>query len=161
MISEPYAATAHELEYEGTNQEERPVPTRIRKGVATLCAEAEAQIEAWEAAEAIRRHREGGCTFVDLRDVRELWREGTIPGSVHVPRGMLEFWLDPESPYAKDFFQSGARFVFFCAGGMRSALATRAAQEMGLTPVCHIEGGLGAWREAGGPIEAREPGKSR
>ncbi|MFP8873598.1 MAG: rhodanese-like domain-containing protein, partial [Myxococcota bacterium] len=79
-----------------------------------------------------------------------------IPGALHAPRGMLEFWVDPESPYARDVFQSGKRFMFFCAGGLRSALAARAVQEMGLTPVCHMAGGFAAWKEAGHPTEARE-----
>ncbi len=92
-----------------------------------------------------------------MRDVRELWREGTIPGAFHAPRGMLEFWVDPESPYAREVFQSGKRFLFFCAMDWRSALATKAVQDMGLAPVCHLEGGFTAWREAGHPVEKREP----
>ena len=89
--------------------------------------------------------------LVDIRDVRELWREGGIPGAYHAPRGMLEFWVDPESPYHKELFASGKKFVFFCAGGLRSALAAKTVQDMGLTPVAHIQGGFGAWREKGGP----------
>lgn len=81
-----------------------------------------------------------GHVFVDLRDIRELQREGKIPGAFHAPRGMLEFWVDPESPY-------------HCAGGWRSALAAQTAQRMGLEPVCHIEGGFKAWLEAGGAVE--------
>lgn len=127
-----------------------------RKGIAELCAEAEAEIETLTVADAIARHRDEDVTFVDIRDVRELWREGAVPGALHAPRGMLEFWIDPESPYAKEAFQSGKRFVFFCAAGLRSALATQAAQRMGLEPVCHIAGGFSAWKEAGGPIEAVE-----
>ena len=87
--------------------------------------------------------------------IRELWREGAVPGARHVPRGMIEFWIDPDSPYHKPFFASGKKFVFFCAGGMRSALATQAAQNMGLGPVAHIAGGFGAWKEAGGPTEEK------
>ena len=82
-----------------------------------------------------------------------------IPGAINVTRGMLEMWIDPESPYAKDYFQSGNKFVFFCAGAWRSALATKTAQDMGLTPVAHLEGGLGAWKKAGGPVEKVEPKK--
>ena len=129
----------------------------IAKGIQVLCAEAEAEIETWDVAEALDRFGDDDVVFVDIRDVRELWREGAIPGALHAPRGMLEFWVDPESPYAREVFQSGKRFVFFCAGGMRSALATKAVQDMGLAPVCHIAGGFGAWREAGGAIEAKEP----
>ncbi|MDF1737388.1 MAG: rhodanese-like domain-containing protein [Minwuia sp.] len=95
-------------------------------------------------------------TIVDIRDVRELWREGKIPGAYHAPRGMLEFWVDPESPYAKDVFQSGKRIVFYCAAGWRSALATEAAMELGLKNTCHIDGGFGDWKKAGFDIEAVE-----
>ena len=129
----------------------------ITKGVAQLCAEAESEIETWTAADALARLDDDEVVFVDIRDVRELWREGAIPGAVHAPRGMLEFWVDPQSPYARDVFQSGKRFMFFCAGGLRSALAAKAVQDMGLAPVCHLAGGFGAWKEAGGPVEAKEP----
>ena len=95
--------------------------------------------------------------FVDLRDPRELEREGRVPGAFHCPRGMLEFWIDPESPYHKPVFAQDKTFLFFCAGGMRSALSAAAAKDMGLAPVAHIEGGFGAWRNAGGPIERVQP----
>ena len=127
----------------------------IIKGIKELCAEAEVVIDTLPADEAIGLLGNEDVLFVDIRDVRELWRDGTVPGAFHAPRGMLEFWVDPESPYAKAIFQSDKRFVFFCAGGMRSALATRAVQEMGLAPVAHIEGGFGAWVKAGGPVEQR------
>ena len=129
----------------------------ITKGIEQLCAEAEAVIETWTVDDALRRHGGDDVVFVDIRDVRELWREGAIPGAVHAPRGMLEFWVDPKSPYARDVFQSGKRFMFFCAGGLRSALAAKAVQEMGLAPVCHLAGGFGAWKKAGGAVEAKEP----
>lgn len=129
----------------------------ITKGVERLCAEAEREIETWTVADALPRLDDGEVVFVDIRDVRELWREGGIPGAVHAPRGMLEFWVDPASPYARDVFQSGKRFMFFCAGGLRSALAAKAVQDMGLAPVCHLAGGFGAWKEAGGPVEKKEP----
>ena len=95
-------------------------------------------------------------TLVDLRDIRELEREGVIPGAFHAPRGMLEFWVDPESPYFKPVFGTGNKFVFFCAGGLRSALATQQVQRMGLEPVAHIAGGFGAWKQAGGPVKPYE-----
>ncbi|MCH8926855.1 MAG: rhodanese-like domain-containing protein [Proteobacteria bacterium] len=129
--------------------------SEITKGIAQLCAEAEATIETWPVDKAMEHLEDDAVVFVDLRDVRELWREGTIPGALHVPRGMLEFWVDPESPYARDVFQSGKRFVLFCNMGWRSALAAKAVQDMGLAPVCHIGGGFTAWREAGGPVETR------
>jgi len=97
-----------------------------------------------------------GYTIVDIRDVRELWREGKIPGAYHAPRGMLEFWIADDSPYTKDVFKSGNKFVFYCAAGWRSALATKAAQELGLTNVCHIGGGFGDWKKAGLEIETVE-----
>ena len=128
----------------------------ITKGIKELCAEAEAQIETLEVAEAIALHGDPGVQIVDIRDIRELWREGAVPGAFHAPRGMLEFWVDPESPYHKEIFTSGKKFVFFCGGGMRSALGALVVHNMGLKPVAHIAGGFAAWREAGGPVEEKE-----
>jgi len=129
----------------------------ISKGYKALLAEANAAVETVPAAEAVALVGRDDTVLVDLRDPRELEREGRIPGAFHCPRGMLEFWIDPESPYHKPVFADDKRFVFFCAGGWRSALAARTAREMGLKPVAHIGGGLAAWRDAGGPIE---PGKA-
>jgi rhodanese-related sulfurtransferase len=98
--------------------------------------------------------------FVDLRDIRELDREGRVPGAFHCPRGMLEFWIDPVSKYHKPVFAQDKRFVFFCAAGQRSALAAQTAQRMGLAPVAHIGGGFGAWKAAGGPVEAAKPART-
>ena len=128
------------------------------KRAKDIVAEANSQVEHFPAAEAVKLHGDQGVTFVDLRDLRELEREGMIPGAFHCPRGMLEFWIDPESPYAKPQFQSGGRFVFYCASGWRSALATKTAQEMGLTNVSHVEDGFKAWKQAGGPV-GEKPGK--
>ena len=128
----------------------------ITKGVEELCAEAEAEIKTVTAEEAVKLAEDEGVQLVDIRDIRELWREGTVPGAVHAPRGMLEFWIDPESSYHREVFASGKRFVFFCAGGLRSALATQAVQRMGLKPVAHIAGGFAAWKEAGGTTVAKE-----
>jgi rhodanese-related sulfurtransferase len=105
-------------------------------------------------------HGGADVVFVDIRDIRELDREGRMPGAFHCPRGMLEFWIDPESPYHKPVFSEDKRFIFFCAGGLRSALAAQTAHRMGLRPVSHLRGGFGAWRVGGGAIEApksREP----
>jgi rhodanese-related sulfurtransferase len=129
------------------------MPQTIVKGYKTLLEEANAAIETLGVEQAIAAHGAEDVIFVDLRDPRELEREGRLPGAFHCPRGMLEFWIDPESPYAKPVFQVDKRFVFFCAGGWRSALAAKTAQEMGLKPVAHIEGGFGAWKKAGGPVE--------
>lgn len=125
----------------------------IVKGFRDMLAEAEAQIETLSVRAALARHGRDDIVFVDLRDVRELDREGRMPGAFHCPRGMLEFWIDPESPYHKPVFAEDKTFVFFCAGGWRSALAAKTAAEMGLKPVAHVAGGFGAWREAGGPVE--------
>lgn len=129
----------------------------ITKGFEKLCKDAEEIIDTIDVNKALSMYEDSNIQFVDIRDVRELWREGGIPNAVHAPRGMLEAWVDPSSPYAKDIFQSGKHFVFFCAGGLRSALATRSMFEMGLTNVCHIRGGFGAWKKAGGAVERVEP----
>ena len=113
----------------------------ITKGIKELCAEAETVVETWTVDEARNHLEDEDVVFVDIRDIRELWREGAIPGAVHAPRGMLEFWVDPQSPYARDVFQSGKRFIFFCAGGLRLALVAKSVLEMGLSPVCHMVGG--------------------
>ncbi len=128
----------------------------ITKGIKELCAEAETVVETWTVDEARNHLEDEDVVFVDIRDIRELWREGAIPGAVHAPRGMLEFWVDPESPYARDVFQSGKRFMFFCAGGLRSALAAKSVQEMGLSPVCHMAGGYSAWKKTDYPTEVKE-----
>ena len=91
--------------------------------------------------------------FVDIRDRRELEREGRIPGAFHCPRGMLEFWIDPDSPYHKPVFAEDRTYVFYCASAWRSALATKTAQDMGLDPVAHVEGGFSAWKKADAPVE--------
>ena len=127
------------------------------KSTREMVAAANAELEVIPAEAAIEMLGTEGVTFVDIRDVRERWRDGAIPGAWHVPRGMLEFWIDPTSPYAKEEFQSGNKFVLYCAGGMRSALATKIAQDMGLTPVAHIETGFGGWKKAGGPVEEIKP----
>ena len=96
----------------------------IKKGIKQMVAEANAEIETIEAADALVLQNDPEVVIVDIRDIRELKRDGRIPGSLHAPRGMLEFWIDPDSPYHKDIFASGKRFVFHCASGWRSALAT-------------------------------------
>ena len=126
----------------------------MKKGYKALVDEANAEIETISPQEAAKRAEGGDTLLIDIRDIRELQREGRVPGAQHCPRGMLEFWIDPESPYHKEIFSSGKSFVFFCAAGWRSALATKTAQDMGLDKVAHIEGGFGAWREAGLAVEA-------
>jgi len=133
------------------------VPLNIVRGYRQLVAEAEKQIESLSVDDALGLHNSDDVVFVDLRDVRELWREGFIPGAFHCPRGMLEFWIDPESIYYKDIFACGKKFLFYCNLGWRSALAAQVCQQMGLTPVAHIAGGFDAWKDAGGPVAYKEP----
>lgn len=128
----------------------------MKRGYKALLEEANAAIGVVSPAEAAQLAGDDDVVLVDIRDIRELQREGRVPGAIHAPRGMLEFWVDPESPYHREVFASGKTFIFFCAAGWRSALATKTVQDMGLTPVKHIEGGFGAWREAGLPIDLPE-----
>jgi rhodanese-related sulfurtransferase len=133
------------------------MPQNITTRVDDLVAAAEAEIENLEVADALALAGRDDVVFVDLRDIRELARDGRMPGAFHCPRGMLEFWIDPTSKYHKDIFSQDKRYVFFCAAGWRSALATQTAQRMGLKPVAHIRGGFGAWKAAGGPVEMPPP----
>ena len=128
----------------------------MKKGFKQLVAEAEAEIETLSVEQAKAASADPKVTLVDLRDIRELEREGVIPGAFHAPRGMLEFWVDPDSPYFKEVFGNGNKFVFFCAAGWRSALATQQVKRMGLEPVAHIAGGFGAWKQAGLPVKPYE-----
>ena len=122
------------------------------KHVKDMIAEVNAMVENMPAAEAMALHGAEGVTFVDVRDLRELQRDGMIAGAFHCPRGLLEFRIDPESPYAKPEFQTGGRFVFYCGSGWRSALSAKAAHEMGLAGVSHISDGFAGWKKAGGPV---------
>jgi rhodanese-related sulfurtransferase len=128
----------------------------ITTGFKTLMAEAEARISQVSAEDAIALAKRPDVVIVDIRDPRELKLEGKIPGSFHAPRGMLEFWVDPESPYFKPIFAEDKTFVVHCAGGWRSLLATDILQRMGLKPVFNLAGGFKAWKEAGGPVEEPE-----
>ena len=124
----------------------------ITKGCKQLVDEANQVVKTIATEDAIKMHGHPNVVFVDIRDPRELERDGMIPGAFHAPRGMLEFWVDPASPYFKDTFGSGKQFVFYCASAWRSALATKAVQEMGLEPVAHVQGGFNGWKKAGGPV---------
>lgn len=137
------------------------MPQTITRGYRTLLDEAEARVETVSVPDALALHGRPDVVFVDLRDPRERDREGRIPGAVHCPRGMLEFWIDPGSPYHRPVFAEDKRFVFFCAAGWRSALAAATAQDMGLAPVAHLGEGFKAWREAGGPVEGTGDGTGR
>jgi rhodanese-related sulfurtransferase len=133
------------------------MPQTITKGYKALLDEANTSVTALDVETVQAMLGRNDVVLVDLRDPRELEREGKMPGAFHCPRGMLEFWIDPESPYAKPEFQQDKQFVFFCAGGWRSALAAKTAQDMGLKPVAHMRGGFGAWKKAGAPVEGGEP----
>jgi rhodanese-related sulfurtransferase len=132
---------------------------KLKKGFRQLVNEAKSRIRTVSLEEARALHGRDDVLFVDVRDVRELERDGMIPGAFHCPRGMLEFWIDPESPYAKDVFQSGKELVFYCNGAWRSALAADTAQQMGLERVVEMDGGFAAWRSAGFPVAERVPKK--
>ena len=133
---------------------------KITTGYRALVDAAQREIETLGVEEAMKLHGRDDVVFVDLRDPRELAREGRMPGAFACTRGMLEFWIDPQSPYHKPVFAEDKRFIFFCAGGWRSALAAQTAQQMGLKPVAHIEGGFGAWKKAGGPVDLPDPDQS-
>jgi len=129
------------------------MPQQIRTGYKTLVEAACREIDEIPAPAAHALVGQPDVVLVDLRDPRELEREGRIPSAFHCPRGMLEFWIDPESPYHKPVFAEDKKFVFFCGGGWRSALSAKTAQDMGLKPVAHIAGGFKAWKDSGGPVE--------
>ncbi|MDX5357379.1 MAG: rhodanese-like domain-containing protein [Rhodobacterales bacterium] len=132
------------------------MPSTITKGYKALLDEANAQVSTLSVEDAQALLDSPDHVFVDLRDPRELKREGKIPGAFSCPRGMLEFWIDPESPYAKPVFQEDKTFVFYCASAWRSALATKTAKDMGLAPVVHLAGGFTAWKKSGAPVEMPE-----
>lgn len=125
----------------------------ITRSIHDLVAEANSVVTVLDVEQAKKLYGRDDVVFIDVRDIRELWRDGRIPGSHHVPRGMLEFWIDPKSPYHKPLFDQDKTYVFYCAGGWRSALSAKIAHDMGLKPVAHLDGGFGDWKKSGGPIE--------
>ena len=135
----------------------------ITKSSAALVAEATAEITTYSVAQVrARLGSDERLQGVDIRDPRELERGGTVPSALLAPRGMLEFWVDPESPYFKPVFGDESKeFVLFCGAGWRSALAVKALQDMGMTNVAHFDGGFGAWLKAGAPTESLEAHKAR
>ena len=133
----------------------------ITKGFKVLVDEAMAQVTTYSADQVRARLNDPKVQIVDIRDVRELEREGTVPGALLAPRGMLEFWVDPESPYFKPVFaDEGKEFILFCGAGWRSALATKTLMDMGMTNVAHIDGGFAAWKKAQAPIVTLEQHKA-
>ena len=131
----------------------------MAKGYKEMLAEADALVQSVSGDEMFARQDDAGVVMVDIRDPRELERDGMIPGAFHAPRGMLEFWIDPESPYHKPRFAEGKTYVFYCASGWRSLLAARVAQEMGLD-ARSLRGGFGGWKASGKPVAERDkPGR--
>ena len=134
----------------------------ITKGFRALVDEAMAQVTTYNVDQVRRRLDDPALQLVDIRDARELEREGTVPGVINAPRGMLEFWVDPDSPYYKPVFgDAGKQYVLFCGGGWRSALAAKALQDMGMTNVAHIDGGFTEWAKQGAPVESYEAHRAR
>ncbi len=133
----------------------------ITKSSRQLVDEAMAQVRTYSVAQVRARLEDPAIQIVDIRDIREL-ADGTVVGAIHAPRGMLEFWVDPESKYHRPLFADESReFVLFCGLGWRSALAAKALQDMGMTNVAHIEGGYTAWVGSGAPTETLEQQKAR
>ena len=133
----------------------------IIKGYQQLVAEAMAEVTTYSVAEVQARLNDGHVQVVDIRDIREL-NDGTVLGALHAPRGMLEFWVDPASPYHKPIFADESKeFILFCGAGWRSALAAKALQDMGMTNVAHIDGGWADWVKQGAPTETLEQQKAR
>lgn len=133
----------------------------ITKGFRALVDEAMAQVKTYSVDEVRARLNDPKAQIVDIRDVREL-TAGTVLGAYHAPRGMLEFWVDPESPYHKPLFaDEGREFILFCGAGWRSALAAKTLQDMGMRNVAHIDGGYAEWVKQGAPTETLEERKAR
>ena len=126
----------------------------LKRGFKDLLAEANSVIETISVEDAKARLDDPGAVLIDIRETVERSKDGSIPGAVHAPRAFLEFIADPESPMHQDAFSSGKALVLFCASGGRSAFAAKTLMDMGLENVCHVAGGIAAWRKAGGPIEA-------
>ena len=134
----------------------------ITKGCHALVAEAMAQVTTYSVAQVQARMNDADVQIVDIRDVRELERDGTVVGAYPAPRGMLEFWVDPASPYHKPLFADESKeFILYCGAGWRSALAAKALQDMGMRNVAHIDGGYAAWIKQGAPTETLEEQKKR
>ena len=134
----------------------------ITKGFRTLVDEAMAQVTTYNVDQVRQRLDDPALQLVDIRDARELEREGTLPGAINAPRGMLEFWVDPDSPYYKPVFgDEDKQYVLFCGAGWRSALAAKALQDMGMTNVAHIDGGFTEWAKQGAPVESYEAHRAR
>ncbi len=133
----------------------------LKKGIKDLIAEAEKKSKGITAEAAKAKLDDPDTVFVDLRDVRELERDGMIPGAFHAPRGMLEFWVDPDSPYYKPVFAPGKTLILYCAADWRGVLSAATLAEMGVQNVLHLEGGLGQWKKAGLPVAEKPAHKEK
>jgi rhodanese-related sulfurtransferase len=127
----------------------------MKNGFKQLLAEANSQVKTWTVADAVAALGKDNVAFIDIREPEELARDGMIPGAEHSPRGMLEFHVDPESPYHKPVFASGKTILLYCASAGRSALAAKTLQDMGLENVAHVGGGFKAWVAAGGSVQKK------
>ena len=125
--------------------------------VRSLVAKAKSETNTMTPQQAFDEAQSGRAFLIDIRDIRELQREGQINGAFHAPRGMLEFWADPQSPYYKDVFAKSGNLVLFCASSWRSALAAKTLQDMGMNNIFDMDGGFNAWKSAGLPIETAKP----
>ena len=125
----------------------------LKKSVQSLVNQAKKKINNIDVIDALKLHSNKQFLFIDIRDIREIQKSGRILGAKHVPRGMLEFWIDPSSPYHKEFFNDDLNFIFYCASDWRSALATKTAKKIGLLNASHLVGGFNKWLEFNGPIE--------
>ena len=134
----------------------------ITKGFRQLVDEAMEEVKTYTVEDVQARMSDPALQIVDIRDPRELERDGTVVGALHAPRGMLEFWVDPDSPYYKPVFgDEDKQYVLFCGAGWRSALAAKALQDMGMTNVAHIDGGFTEWAKQGAPVESYEAHRAR
>ena len=133
----------------------------LKKGIKDLIAEAEKKSKGISPEAAKAKLDDPDTVFVDLRDVRELERDGMIPGAFHAPRGMLEFWVDPDSPYYKPVFAPGKTLILYCAADWRGVLSAATLAEMGVENVLHLEGGLGRWKKAGLPVADKPAHKEK
>ncbi len=121
-------------------------------GIMQMAEQALKELDTIDAAEAVAKKDDGSLIFVDVRDIREVEQSDTIEGSHHAPRGMIEFWFDPESPYYREIYgDKDKTYVLFCNGNPRSALSGKALKDMGIANIAQLSGGIPAWREAGGP----------
>src|SRR3981081_469145 len=151
-----FAATSSNID-----QEVSSMPQTIHRGIKALVDEANAEIETLSAADSIKATQGDDVVIVDIRAPSDTEPDARVPGAFSCTRGMLGFWIAPARPYAKPIFQGDKKFIFHCAGGMRSALAAKTAQDMGLKPVAPMGGGFAAGRDAGGPVEKSEPKKPK